>query len=591
MEDEEPKTEARQDGRGFFSRRRAELVCALLLTLMALTMLNVIRQKSVTVDELVMTPAGYYHLTERDFRPVSEHPPFIKVISALPLLFTGTEAPPLDPPPKADYVYFLGLFEQFWDMNDERYETVTFWSRVPAVAVTILLGALVFIYARRYFGERAALFAVTLFSLEPTVLAHGRVVQTDIPSAFAFFLFAFLFYEYLTGPKLKRALYVGLVAGFATVTKFSMIALGPLLAVGAVALFVLGPRRGLSRTRVAGQALVIALAAILAVNAAYFFQRGTPETFEESLARTVLPASVTEGSLRKPLEIGYYALQMAFPADYIYGIGWQLGHAREGHPAGLLGEYRRHGWWYYYPVAFLLKTPLPVILLSLAGLGWALARLWRRGDYRVLVLLLPVGFFATLLMANSINIGVRYLLPAYPFLFVAGGAFLDGALSRLAGRRLLALMLVALPLCWVGVEAARAYPDHMTYTNQLIAGRPHWRYLSDSNVEWGDDVRQLALYLRERGETRVGGAMLGFQVLERYGVEQTAIFVPPGTEPDPTRYVAIGASLLNGSTVPGGFSNGVELTESERVNYFEEYRRRTPEKIFGGSIYLFRVKE
>ena len=92
------------------------------------------------------------------------------------------------------------------------------------------------------------------------------------------------------------------------------------------------------------------------------------------------------------------------------------------------------------------------------------------------------------------------------------------SLSRRAGRRRLAASLAALAFCWVAVEAARAFPDHMTYMNQLASGRERWWYLSDSNVEWGDDVRGLALYLRERGETRVGGALLGWQLLELYGV-------------------------------------------------------------------------
>jgi hypothetical protein len=131
----------------------------------------------------------------------------------------------------------------------------------------------------------------------------------------------------------------------------------------------------------------------------------------------------------------------------------------------------------------------------------------------------------------------------------------------------------------------------MTYMNQLASGAPRWWYLSDSNVEWGDDVRDLALYLRGRGETRVGGALLGWQLLELYGVRQTAVFVPPGEPVEETRYVAVGASLLNGSTVPSEFEPGRELNEYERVNYFEEYRRRTPEKIFGGSIYLYRMRE
>ena len=67
--------------------------------------------------------------------------------------------------------------------------------------------------------------------------------------------------------------------------------------------------------------------------------------------------------------------------------------------------------------------------------------------------------------------------------------------------------------------------------------------------------------------------------------------MPPGETPEETRYVAVGASFLNGSTVPGGFDDGMALDERARVNYFDEYRRRTPEKIFGGSIYLYRMKE
>lgn len=569
---------------------RAGVACGLLLALMALQMLVVIREKSITVDEYVMIPAGFYHLTERDYRPVGEHPPVAKVIAAAPLLFTKTRAPRIDGGPN-DYDRFLQKFDEFWRMNVSRLEQVSFWARVPAAALTVLLGCLVFVFARRYWGERAALFAVALYSLEPTVLAHGRVVQTDIPSALAFLLFSVAAYEYLRRPDARRALYVGLALGFAAATKFSMVALAPVVCAGLFALFVLAPRRGLRRANVAYHACALALAAVFAVNAAYLFQRREPDSLDSALARAVIPARVSE-RLHAPLEVGFKALQTVLPPDFVYGVGWQLGHAQKGHNAGLLGEYSRTGWWYYFPVAFLLKTPLPVVLLTLGGLAWAALRLRRTKDSRLLLLLLPPAFFTCLLMLSTINIGVRYFLPAYPFFFVAAGLMLDDLLSRAKdlGRRRLTASLAAFALCWVAVEAARAFPDHMSYMNQLASGRERWWYLSDSNVEWGDDVRDLALYLRGRGETRVGGAMLGWQLLDLYGLEQAAIFVPPGAERERTRYAAVGASLLNGSTVPGGFDDGTELTEDERVNYFNEFRRREPEKIFGGSIYLYRME-
>jgi Dolichyl-phosphate-mannose-protein mannosyltransferase/Alg9-like mannosyltransferase family len=574
-----------------FMGGRARVVCTLLLGLMALQMLVVIRGKSITADEYVMIPAGYYHLTERDYRPVGEHPPVAKVLAAAPLVLAGVEGPRMDGGPN-EYEHFYDKFDEFWRANAWRLDYVSFWARVPAVALTVLLGGLVFVFARRYWGERAALFAVALFSLEPTLLAHGRVVQTDVPSALAFLLFSVASYEYLKSPCARRAVYLGLALGFAAATKFSMIALAPPVCVGLLVLFVIAPRLALARSRVAAQACALAAAAVLAVNAAYFFQHREPDTLDVALARSVVPARVS-ARLHAPLEAGFRALQTILPPDFVYGVGWQLGHAKKGHHAGLLGQYSQHGWWYYFPVAFALKTPLPVLLLSLCGVAWAAVRLRRARDERALLLLLPPAFFTCLLMLSTIDIGVRYYLPAYPFFLTAAGVMLDDLLSRAKGlrRKRLAASLAAFAFCWVAVEAARAFPDHMSYMNQLASARPHWWYLSDSNVEWGDDVRALALYLRGRGETRAGAAVLNWQLLELYGVEQSAIFVPPGEEVERTRYAAVGASLLNGSTVPSDFDDGTELTEEARVNYFEEFRRRTPERVFGGSIYLYRMEE
>ena len=151
-------------------------------------------------------------------------------------------------------------------------------------------------------------------------------------------------------------------------------------------------------------------------------------------------------------------------------------------------------------------------------------------------------------------------------------------------------MIAAIALmCWIGIEAVRAFPNHMSYMNQLASRHPHWWYLSDSNVEWGDDIPALAAYLRARGETRVRANFLGdYIVLHHYGVEPLIMANERGEEPEQTRYAAIGASYLNGSTVLEMMIEGRPATESERVNFFDNYRHRTPEAVFGGSIYLFR---
>jgi hypothetical protein len=143
------------------------------------------------------------------------------------------------------------------------------------------------------------------------------------------------------------------------------------------------------------------------------------------------------------------------------------------------------------------------------------------------------------------------------------------------------------------VEMLRTYPDYIPYMNQLASRHPHWWYLSDSNVEWGDDAPALAAYLHARGETEVRGAMSGgWATLQLYGISYYEIFPKPGRVTPETRYVAIGASFLNGSTiaVPAD-EQGKLITDEQRVNYLAEYRTRRPEAAFGNSIYLYRVKD
>ena len=140
------------------------------------------------------------------------------------------------------------------------------------------------------------------------------------------------------------------------------------------------------------------------------------------------------------------------------------------------------------------------------------------------------------------------------------------------------------------IEAVRVYPNQMNYLNQLAWSHPHYYYLSDSNVEWGEDTGELARYLRAHDETKVRAALLGGWItLARYGVEYVDA-TRGNQEISRTRYIAIGASFLNGSTVPESLTNsdGSSLTEEQRTNFFAVYRGRSPEAVFGNSIYLYR---
>ena len=562
--------------------RKAEAVCGALLFLMAVNLFASISRKSITNDEIVHIPAGYYHLVAGEFQLNNEHPPLVKMWAALPLLIVQPDEPPA---PKNEAENFMertwGFHERFWQANQARFQTVTFWPRLMMIPITLALGVLIFVFGRKLFGETAALIAVGLYVLEPTVLAHGRVVHTDVPAALAYLLFFFALHRYSEAPGKMRALILGLVCAVALLTKFSMLVLVPVLAIYFLARLFINWRDRKQRTQVLFHGAVITEVVLFLVNAAYYFQR--PELEASDVRWVAMKSPALLGFVTTFVRLASYVV----PTYYLFGVYNIELHNHFGHATSLLGQYNDLGWWYYFPVAFALKTTIPFLLVAIAALCWSLWKFVNR-DWRFVWLVVPVGIYLAISLTSHINIGIRHFLPVYPFLFIAGGALLA---QLFEARRTVAVAILIVLFGWMGFEAMRTFPNYTPYMNQLASSHPHWYYLSDSNVEWGDDVNVLADYLKARGETKVTAALsAGWSTLGRYGVDYIdLVSLPPDKTPE-TRYVAIGASFLNGSVIPGD-ENVVGRRSSERTNLFARYRDRKPEAVFGNSIYLFREHE
>lgn len=568
--------------RALVSTHRVELAAAVLLAVMAANLVLAVRQRTITNDEVVHIPAGYAYLVDGAFQLNNEHPPLAKLWAALPLLVLSPTSPAIiGSATSTSRERTIAYSVQFWRENGDIFNAISFWSRVMMVVVTLGLGVLIFVFGRDVFGELAALFGVALYSLEPTVLAHGRVVHTDIPAAFTYLLFIYSLYRYVEQQTNRRAILVGMAAGLALATKFSLVIVIPIALVVAAAILWRAPRREVSRTRILAQVLGASAVTVLIINATYLFQR-VPLT----PADTALIASLSSGAAGL-LVSGLEWVSLVLPTYFKVGLLDVARHNQNGHAASLLGAYGTHGWWYYFPIAFALKTVISFLLVAVAALAWSAWRAVARSDRRHWWMLAPFALYALFAMSSNINIGVRHFLPAMPFVFILGGALLARAVQ--SHRRAIGVALAAFVLLWSGMEAVRTFPNYTPYMNQLAIGRPHWWYLSDSNVEWGDDVRALADYLKARGETRVTAALLGgWATLGRYGVQYVNAMPDDNRLAPDTRYTAIGASFLNGSTVPpGGPGTGRESFET-RVDYFDAYRQRVPEAVFGGSIYLFR---
>ncbi|HEX8293112.1 MAG TPA: glycosyltransferase family 39 protein, partial [Pyrinomonadaceae bacterium] len=312
--------DAFERARAWARAHAAGLACAALLALMSLQMLAVVRRKSITVDEIVMIPAAYYHLAAGNCQLVHEHPPLSKILAGVPLLLLQPDE--TDPrkwgqapdSPIGKWTYE----ERFWEDNPRLFESVSFWARVPMIALTALTGVLVFAFARDLFGGAAGVLAVALFALEPTLNAHGRVVQTDVPASFGYLLTTYALYKYLRAPAPRRALLLGAAGGAACLTKFSMLMVAPAIGVVFLALWWRGGRTRGSAKSPALHAGLTMLAALFVINAAYFFDHRPLGAEGVKWLRGNAPGH--EGATVGLVEAATYVL----PTDFVLGALWQV---------------------------------------------------------------------------------------------------------------------------------------------------------------------------------------------------------------------------------------------------------------------------
>jgi hypothetical protein len=577
---------------------------------------------SITVDEPIHLFAGYAALAQGDFRLSPEHPPLARMWAALPLL--GVD--PRWPPPAA--AGWRGA--DYFDLARDWLERWNDGGRLIAPAramMVVLLAALCLATAeaaRRLLGGAAGALALFVAALDPTLLAHGHYVTTDLPAALSALLVLLTGSRLLAAPTPGRLGLAALALGAASLVKFSWFLLLPALGVAAI-LAVFSPRLapGLPPGRaartgvVASLAVALAAAVGLAIWAAYGFayrpaprdlRGGDPERLPAVLFHPAgaaerdaaeggaaeveaaegpatagpaaespaterpatagianpgsprLPATAAErweAVLRDPADgrrlaglprlVAFARDHRLLPEPYLYGMAYAYRKSLY-RSAYLMGRYSTTGWRSYFPLAFVLKMPLPTLLLLAAGLA-ALCRkrkersvpgdrtghapgeisaAWRAGgDGRgtgpasgvaskwrppggdgllAAGLIAFAAVYAGAAIASRLDIGQRHLLPLYPAVFVGAGA----AIGWLPGRGRLPAAAIAAGGLWLLAGTLLAFPGYLGYFNELAGGGRHgYRYLSDSNVDWGQDLLRLADYARRHPREAIRLAQFG----------------------------------------------------------------------------------
>ncbi len=546
------------------------IVVASLVALMASVQISTSFRESQTYDEGLHLSSGFSYLTTGRYRIGLDHPPLGKMLNALPPLWLGAR---LEAESKAwEDRDELGIAHSFMFKNAISAERILYSARMMTICMTAALGLAVALICRRWFGPLPAVFALFLFVTDPSLIAHGHYVTTDMVITLFAFLSSIAWGSYLLSHRWHHLVLAGVALGLAMTSKYSGIMfVAPHALVYAASRLRNSRQRTLSVPEVAIGLLVLVAVAGVSVGLVYW-----PETLRALRGAGSEPLTAKAD---RSMAIGraLYAIAdlLHLPA-HAFVVGFQefFRHSQLGHNGYLLGRRGELGWWYYFPVAFAVKTPTAVLALVVATgvasvpmLRASLRRSTVKSPVRWYAVIIPAVFYFTLSLTSHVNIGFRHLLPVLPFLFIALSAFVLGPLRARfpAAAASFALLVVPVQL----LESALAFPNHLAFFNTLSGGSKRGaRYLLDSNIDWGQGLKELKAYMTENKLDRVCFAYFGTADLKYYGIEWLPI--PATNELEARRslncVVAISVNVLHDMfSPPGSFQWLRELEPSGRI--------------------------
>lgn len=552
----------------------------LLLALMAVLADGAARRESVTIDEVAHIGAGVSYLQKLDMRMNEEHPPLAKALSALPLVIRGTHA---------DYSHISwtfssgGLFKQFlgeWIFGhwliarwNEPLKTV-FWARQPMLFLTLVLGLVLFLCGSRLGDAWGGLLCLCAYATMPAMLAFGPLVLTDIAIALFVVLTLWTFADLWRAPSRKTILRFALALAGALLSKFSA---GLLFFCFPAFIFSLRWRpvagqpmekaelRAWRRLRWWSLTKGVFFAAVVVYGVYFVLSWNEPTDSLDLLGHN--PAAL-------------FLRRMLMP-PWIYLRGLALFSVVGKPPAFILGHSYPHGVWFYFPVLFLLKSPLAFLLMLVLALSAGIAAKVRRLavipegrelHWRAVWVFLVV--FTLACIFSPFQISIRYFSVPLTLLILLL-APLPRALNQVRSSgwpaaRAGLWLTAGLALTSV-VTAVRAYPYYLSFLNSLSGGRPAYTLVADSNLDWNQGLLDAENFARQRGLTRV--------LIDVYAFADPTVYVPeakfwncqeaaPG---DGGQWAIVSANLIE---------------ESHNCTWLLGYPH---EALAGGSMYAFQL--
>lgn len=575
----------------------------LLLGLMLTLGISSMSGDSGIVDEVAHIPAGYSYLKFGDYRLNPEHPPLLKDLAALPLLLMNLKFP-LDIP--AWTAEPNGQWETGWHFIyhiGNNADKILFFARLPILLLALVFGYGIYVFCQSRYGTATALLALFFYTLSPNLLAHARLVTTDLGIAAFMFFALWAFFEFLEKPGKKTLAVAAITFALMQLAKFSAVIMYPfyvLLAAIAILAFKKPSALGKRIWLYGGGLLFIFVAGFLLVWAFY-----VPHTWN-------MPADVQDRLIADSLKWGFgqkvarvLAALNDFPGmksivQYLLGVVMVFNRVQGGNTTYFLGQVTNQSFALYFPVSYLIKTPIAELLLTffvlLSGLWryfqktpfavWTKFKNYARTNFVELGLLLFIAFYAFISVKGNLNLGIRHLFPIIPLIFIL--------VSRGAVKFVPGTVLVVL-LTWYALANFTIYPSYIAYFNEIIGGPANAdKYVTDSNVDWGQDLRRL--------QTFVQGNKIPKIAVDYFGGGEPKYYFCKHIAPNSRGYDCAGSPYLEWHAEKGRpKTEYIAVSETFLMNdiYWaalrgdEGYswlRAKKPVAKIGYSIYVYRVK-
>jgi len=555
---------------------------------------------SLTVDESPHIAAGYSYVVEGDYRLNPEHPPLPKLLSGISI-WVGARLNNQDISFPNNISAWTDKVNAQWDMgytflfnsgNDAN--NIIWWARLPTILFS-LLGLTYIIYSVFYHtkNKSIALISGFLYAFSTNVIAHGRLVTTDLIASLSFLLVIDIWSRYLKAPSSKNIVYLILAIAFAFLSKFSTILLLPLLVLTGFGYIIIKYWRDkiiLTKSLLLiRDFIIIGLGVFVLINLVYFVaMRNMSVGTQLQLVRESFPqdnqvSEITKQTLSSIIQ--FPGLQ--YFGQYLLGQAMVVQRVGGGNTTFLLGQFTNQSFVEYFPLTYLLKENLVIILslfsiilasifiipvkLQSKNISWQVSMLNNWYLINITIMILIYWFIS---IRGNLNLGIRHILPAVILTYIV---IAFGIVKILIPLRFTRVLLSVFLITYV-LSTILSYPNYISNLNILAGQDQGYQIFTDSNLDWGQDLKRLNNWTKKQNIDTLYIDYFGTADAQYY-LPNTKIIPVKSTDGPQIGYTAISATMLQDS-----------FYQKQNNPGYQEYwwlAWRSPDYIIGNSILIY----